>query len=630
MEDCGSQKERSMRRLLRLRMGAITGGVLALALAAMGQSRPQSFDVILKNGTVYDGSGRPGLRADVGLRGDQIAAIGNLQRDTATTVVDASGLAVSPGFINMLSWSVESMIVDGRSQSEIRQGVTTQIFGEGSSMGPLTDEMKRRLVADQGDLKYPIEWTTLAEYLAYLEKRGVSQNVASYIGATTIREHVIGLEDRKATPEQMARMRALVRQEMEAGALGIGSSLIYAPAFYAPTEELIELCREAARYKGKYISHMRSEGNRLIEAVEELIRISREAGIPAEIYHLKAAGKANWDRMDRVIAMVNRARRQGLKITANMYTYPAGSTGLDAAMPPWVLDGGYEELFKRLQNQETRQKIHEAIMTPTTDWENLYLAAGSPDRVLLVDFKSDKLKPLAGKTLAEVARMRGKDPATTIMDLVLEDRSRVGTVYFMMSEENIKKQIRLPWVSFGSDASSMAPEGPFIKSSTHPRAYGNFARLLGKYVRDERVISLAEAIRRLCGLPATNLGLDRRGFLRTGYFADVTVFDPRTVADRATFEKPHQYSVGVKHVFVNGTQVLKDGEHTGAKPGRALWGPGRAGIRGQGSGGRGQGAGGRGQGSEVRDQRSGGSQLNHGVKGQKLAIGDQRERWVSR
>jgi len=442
-------------------------------------------------------------------------------------------------------------------------------------MGPLNDEMKKRRLEAQGDLKYPIQWTTLSEYLTYLEKHGISQNVASYIGATTIREYVVGLEDKKATPEQLVRMRALVRQEMEAGALGIGSSLIYAPAFYASTEELIEMCKEAARYKGKYISHMRSEGNRLIEAVEELIRISREARLPAEIYHLKAAGKANWDKMDKVIAMVNDARRRGMKITADMYTYPAGSTGLDAAMPPWALDGGYDALFKRLQDPATRKKLHDAILTPTSEWENLYLAAGSPDRVLLVEFKSEKLKPLTGKTLAEVARMRGKDPAETILDLVLEDRSRVGTVYFMMSEENITKQIRQPGVSFGSDASSMAPEEPFIKSSTHPRAYGNFVRLLGKYVRDERVITLQEAIRRLSGLPATNLGLDRRGFLRKGYYADIVVFDPKTVADRATFDRPHQYAVGVRHVFVNGIQVLKDSEHTSAKPGRALWGPGK-------------------------------------------------------
>jgi N-acyl-D-amino-acid deacylase len=429
--------------------------------------------------------------------------------------------------------------------------------------------------ADQGDLKFDIEWTTLSEYLKFLEKRGVSQNIASYVGATTIRMNVIGLEDKKPTPEQLEQMRQLVRREMEAGALGIGSSLIYAPAFYATTEELIELCKVAAKYKGKYISHMRSEGNRLIEAVEELIRISREAQIPAEIYHLKAAGQTNWNKMDKVIQMVEAAQKQGLKITADMYTYTAGATGLDAAMPPWVLDGGYEALFKRLEDPATRKKIHAAIMTPTDEWENLFLSAGSPERVLLVEFKSEKLKPLTGKTLGEVAKMRGKDPAETIMDLVLEDRSRVGTVYFMMSEDNIKKQIRLPWVSFGSDAASMATEGAFLKSSAHPRAYGNFARLLGKYVREEKVISLEEAIRRLSGLPATNLGLEGRGYLKAGMFADVVVFDPATIADRATFEKPHQYAVGMKHVFVNGVHVLKDGNHTGAKPGRALWGPGK-------------------------------------------------------
>lgn len=550
--------------------------MLILSLAAIAQ-RPtaQSFDIIIRGGTVFDGTGRPGVRADVGIRGDRIESVGNLSRAKAATIIDARGLAVAPGFINMLSWSVDSLIVDGRSQGEIRQGVTTQIFGEGDSMGPLTDEMKKRRLEGQGDLKYPIEWTTLAEYLQHLEKRGVSQNVASFIGATTIREYVIGLEDKRATPEQLEQMRELVRREMEAGALGIGTSLIYAPAFYASTEELIEMCKVAARYKGKYISHMRSEGNRLIEAVEELIRISREANIPAEIYHLKAAGKQNWPKMDKVIAMVESARRRGLRITADMYTYPAGSTGLDAAMPPWAEDGGYEALFKRLQDPEMRKKIAHEIITPTDKWENLYLSAGSPERVLLVEFKSEKLKPLTGKTLGEVARMRGKSPEETIMDLVLEDRSRVGTVYFMMDEENIKKQIRLPWLSFGSDASSMAPEAPFIKSNTHPRAYGNFARLLGKYVREEKVITLREAIRKMTSLPATNLGLDHRGFLRKGYFADVVVFDPDEIADRATFERPHQYAVGMKHVIVNGIQVLKDGEHTGAKPGRALWGPGK-------------------------------------------------------
>lgn len=442
-------------------------------------------------------------------------------------------------------------------------------------MGPLTDEMKRRRIESQGNFKYDITWTTLSEYLNELERRGVAQNVASFVGATTVREHVVGLDDRKPTADELDRMRGLVRREMEAGALGVGSSLIYAPAFYASTEELIELCKVAAGFRGKYISHMRSEGNRLLEAVEELIRIARDAKIPAEIYHLKAAGERNWPKMDKAIALVERARRDGLKITADMYTYPAGATGLDAAMPPWALDGGYEALYKRLRDPETRKRLADAIRTPTDDWENLYLAAGSPERVILVEFRNEALRHLTGRTLADAARLRNEDPVDTIMNLVLEDQSRVGTVYFMMSEENIRKQIRLPWVSFGSDAASMAPEGVFLKSSTHPRAYGNFARLLGKYVRDEKVIPLEEAIRRLTSLPAANLELDRRGLLRSGDFADVVAFDPAAVADRATFDKPHQYAVGMKQVFVNGVQVLKDGEHTGAKPGRALKGPGR-------------------------------------------------------
>ena len=548
---------------------------IAAVVALLPSHHAQQFDAIIRGGTVYDGTGTAGRRVDVAIRGDRIAGVGDFRGNSAGTIVDATGLAVSPGFINMLSWSTESLLVDGRSQGEIRQGVTTQIFGEGSSMGPLNDAMKKRAIEQMGDIKYEITWTSLAEYLSELERRGVSQNVASFIGATTIREHVIGLEDRKPTAEQMEQMRALVRKEMEAGALGIGSSLIYAPAFYASTEELIELCKVAAQYGGKYISHMRSEGNRLIEAIEELIRIAREAKIPAEIYHLKAAGQANWPKMDQVIAMVEKARKEGLKITADMYTYTAGATGLDAAMPPWVLDGGYDEAYKRLKDPAMRQKIAHAIRTPTTDWENLYLAAGSPDRVLLVEFKSEALKPLTGKTLADVAKQRGEDPVDTIMNLVLEDRSRVGTVYFMMSEENIRKQIKLPWLSFGSDAASMAPEPPFTKSAAHPRAYGNFARLLGKYVREEKVIPLEEAIRKLSGLPATNLELDRRGFIREGMFADVAVFDPAAIADRATFEKPHQYAVGMRHVFVNGVHVLKDGEHTGAKPGRRLFGPGK-------------------------------------------------------
>jgi len=533
------------------------------------------FDVIIRGGTVYDGTGSAPYRADVGIKGDVVTRIGDLSRAKAATVVDATGMAVSPGFINMLSWSVDTLIVDGRSMGELKQGVTTQIFGEGDSMGPLNERTKKQAQDDQGDLKYDIKWATLSEYLQFLEKKGVSQNVASFIGATTIRRYVIGDEDKQPTPAQMQQMRDLVRTEMEHGALGIGTSLIYPPAFYAKTDELIEMCKVAAEYKGKYISHMRSEGNQLIQAVEELLRISREARIPAEIYHLKAAGKDNWSKMDQVLAMVEKARKSGLKITADMYTYPAGSTGLDASLPPWAEDGGYPALFKRIQDPETRKKILAEIRTPTDKWENLYLAAGSPDKVLLVGFKNDKLKPLTGKTLGEVARMRGTDPENTILDLILEDQSRIGTVYFLMSEDNIKKQIKYPWVSFGSDAESQAPEGVFLKSSTHPRAYGNFARLLGKYVRDEKVITLQDAIRRLSGLPATNLGLDRRGFLKKGYFADVVIFDPKTIADKATFEQPQQYAVGIRDVFVNGVQELKNGDHTGKFSGRALWGPGK-------------------------------------------------------
>lgn len=565
----------NMHKLLALTL------ILALTVMAHGQRRSgsvsqQQFDVIIKGGTIYNGTGRAPVRADVGLKGDRIAAVANLSRATAPTIIDAKGLAVAPGFINMLSHSETSWFVDSRSLSELLQGVTTQIFGEGS-MGPLNDEMKRRRRESQGDLKYDIEWTTLAEYLNHLEKRGTSQNVASFIGAPTIREYLIGLENKAPTPAQLDQMRELVRREMEAGALGITTALIYPPAFFAKTEELIELCKVAAKYKGKYTTHMRSEGAQLIEAVQETIRISREAGLPAEIYHLKASGEANWSKMDQVIKMIEDARRQGVKITADMYTYTAGGTGLDATLPPWVFDGGRDAAYKRLQDPATRQKIAEAVRTPANDWENLYLLSGSPDRIVLASFRSDSLKPLIGKTLADVAKMRGKDPVETIMDLLLEDRSRIGTIYFLMSEDNIRKQIRQPWVSFGSDAASIATEGVFLKSAAHPRAYGNFARLLGKYVRDEKVISLTEAVRRLTSLPATNLGLKDRGLLKPGMFADVVIFDPETIADRATFEKPHQYSVGVRDVFVNGQHVLKNGQHTGAKPGRALWGPGRTG-----------------------------------------------------
>jgi len=552
--------------------------MLSSALATEPSTRsPKSagFDVIIKGGTVYDGTGAQPRHVDLAIRGDRIAGVGDFKTAKAKTIIDATDLAVAPGFINMLSWSNESLIQDGRSQSEIRQGVTTEIMGEGESMGPVNDRVREHMLREQSDIKYEIKWNTLAEYLHYLETRGVSCNVASFIGAATLREYVIGFEDKAPTRQQLDQMRELVRKEMEVGALGIGTALMYPPAFFAKTEELIELCKVAAKYQGKYISHIRSEGNRLLESLDELIRISREAGIPAELYHIKAAGQQNWSKTDQLLSHIEVAQKEGLKIRANMYTYTASGTGLDACLPPWTEDGGYPALFKRLRDPATREKIAAQVKTPTDEWENVYIAAGGPDRILLVGFKSEKLKPLTGKTLAAVAEMRGKDPISTIMDLISEDESRIGTIYFEMSEENIKKELAKPWISFGSDEASQAPEGVFLKSNPHPRAYGNFARVLGKYVRDEKVIPMTEAIRRLSGLPATNLGLDHRGFIKEGMFADVVLFDPATIADRATFEKPHQYAVGVKHVFVNGVQVLRDGEHTGAKPGRALWGPGK-------------------------------------------------------
>jgi N-acyl-D-amino-acid deacylase len=434
--------------------------------------------------------------------------------------------------------------------------------------------MKKEGVEQQADIKYPITWTTLGEYLDFLEKRGIAPNVASFIGATTVRIHEVGYDNRPPKPDELARMRKLVDQAMEEGALGVGSSLIYAPAFYAGTDELVALCEEASKYGGMYISHMRSEGNRLLEAVDELIDIARRAKLPAEIYHLKAAGKENWGKIDQVIRKVEEARASGLRITADMYTYTAGATGLDAAMPPWVQEGGLQAWKKRLQDPATRERVQKEMRTPSNEWENLLIAAGGPENVLLVAFKSDALKPLTGKTLAEVSKMRGKSPEETAMDLVLEDDSRVGTVYFLMSEENVKKEVGIPWVSFGSDAEAQSPEGVFLKSNPHPRAYGNFARVLGKYVRDEKVIPLEEAIRRLAALPADNLHIDHRGHLAEGYYADLVVFDPATIQDHATFDKPHQFSTGVRHVFVNGVQVLKDGEPTGATPGRVVRGPG--------------------------------------------------------
>ncbi len=534
---------------------------------------PQEYDVIIRNGTIYDGSGEPGYRGDVAIQGDRIVAVGDIGAARAKTEIGAEGLAVSPGFINMLSWSTESLIEDGRSQGEIRQGITLEVMGEGWSMGPLNDAMKQLAVEEQTDVKYDIEWTTLGQYLDYLVSRGVSPNVASFVGATSVRIHEIGEEYRPPTPEELERMRALVRRAMEEGAMGLASALIYAPGFYAKTDELIELAKVVSDYDGMYISHMRSEGNKLLEAVDEFLTIAREADVVAEIYHLKAAGKDNWDKMEQVIEKVESARAQGVQITANMYTYTAGATSLAASFPPWAHEGGFEELVERLRDPTTRARIEREMATPSDEWENLSLMSG-PDGILLIGVKTEGLKPLIGKTLAEMAANRGKSPQETAVDLVLEDDSPLGTVYFMMSEDNVKKQIALPWVSFGSDAGSMATEGVFLKSSTHPRAYGNFARLLGKYARDEEVIPLGEAVRRLSSLPAENMKIKNRGRLTPDYFADVVVFDPEEIQDHATFEKPHQYSTGMIHVWVNGIQVLKDGEHTGATPGRVVRGPG--------------------------------------------------------
>jgi len=546
------------------------------ASATLGGCAPlrADCDLLIRNGTIYNGSGGPPVTGDVAVRGDQIVAVGSVTGVTARRTVDAGGLAVAPGFVNMLSWATESLIHDGRSQSDIRQGVTLEVMGEGWSMGPLNPQMKEAIAKDQGDIKFPVEWTTLDEYLRFLVRRKISSNVASFVGPETLRIHELGYEDRAPTAAELARMQALARTAMREGALGIASSLIYAPGFYAKTDELIALCKVAAEYDGLYISHLRSEGNQFIEALDELLTIAREAKIRAEVYHLKAAGQANWPKLDTVILKIEAARASGLAITADMYTYTAGQTGLDAAMPPWVQEGGYSEWAKRLQDPAIRERVRREISTPTDKWENLYLAAGSADRVILVGFKNEKLKPLTGKTLAEVAKLRGKSPEETAMDLVVEDGSRVGTVYFLMSEDNVRKQIKLPWVSFCSDSPSLAPEGVFLKSSTHPRAYGSFARLLGRYVRDEKLIPLADAIRRLTSFPAENLRLKQRGWLRPGYFADIVAFDPARVQDHATFEKPHQYSTGMVHVWVNGEQVLLDGDHTGAKPGQVVRGPG--------------------------------------------------------
>jgi len=548
---------------------------LILILLIFSCSSHKDYDILIKNGTIADGSGSPTYIGSVGINADTIAAVGKLKA-TGRLEIDATDLVVAPGFINMLSWATESLIQNGRSESDIMQGVTLEVFGEGWSMGPLNKNLKKelQLPTAQGDIKYDIDWNTLDEYLQSLVRRGISPNIASFIGATTVRINHIGYENRAPTAEELTSMKQMVKEAMEDGALGVGSSLIYAPAFYSSTEELIELSKVASEYNGLYISHMRSEGNRLLQGIDELITIANEADIRAEIYHLKMSGKENWNKYDEVVKKIDSARTSGLSITTNMYTYIAGATGLDASMPPWVQEGGYEKWVERLQDSKIRRRVLKEMTNPTDEWENLMYSAGTPDNLLLVGFKNDSLRHYTGKTLTQVAKIHGKSPEETAMDLVIADGSRVGTVYFLMSEENIKKQVALPYMSFGSDASSLSPEGVFLNSSTHPRAYGNFSRLLGKYVRDEQIISIEEAVRKLTSLPASNLKIKKRGSLSKGYFADLAIFNPETIQDHATFAKPHQLSTGMIHVFVNGVQVLKNGKHTGAKPGRVVRGPG--------------------------------------------------------
>ena len=556
----------------RSRLAALLAFPALLCIVA-GCTASPVHDVVIRGGTIYDGSGDAPITGDLAIDGDSIVAVGTVP-GRGRVEVNATGMAVSPGFINMLSWATETLIEDGKSQGDIRQGVTLEVMGEGTSMGPLSDTLRTEMLADQGDIRFPITWRTLRGYQDSLVAKGISTNIASFVGATTVRINHVGWDDREPTPAELEAMQAEVRLAMEEGALGVGSSLIYAPAFYAKTPELVALMKAAAPYGGMYISHLRSEGVKLEEAVDELITIARESGARAEIYHLKAAGEANWPKMARVLARIDSVRAAGLEITADIYPYTAGATGLDAAMPPWVQAGGYAAWAKRLQDPAIRKKVAEEMRTPTDKWESLLLAAGSPERVVLAGFKADSLKQYTGKTLAEVAKLRGTSPEETAMDLVVRDGTRVGTIYFIINEDNIVAQLKKPWVSVGSDAGSMAPEGNFIKSNTHPRAYGTFARILGRYVREQQVLTLQEAVRRMTSLPAANLRITRRGALKPGYFADVVLFDPATVRDNATFEQPHQYATGVRDVFVNGVQVLKDGEHTGAKPGRVVLGPG--------------------------------------------------------
>jgi len=536
-------------------------------------NQKNKYDVIIRNGMIYDGTGGTPYKGDIAINADTIAVIGDPDA-SAKNEIDAKGLAVAPGFVNMLSWSNESLILDGRSESELRQGVTLEVMGEGESMGPLNAKMKDRMQKGQTDIKYSVDWNTLGGYLSLLEKKGISCNVASFVGATTIREYVVGEDNRIPTPGELDSMKLLVAQAMKDGAMGVGSSLIYPPAFFAQTNELIALCSEAGKYGGSYISHIRNEGNKLLEALHELITIAKEANVHAEIYHLKAAGKDNWWKMDSLIKIVDSSRRQGLDITADMYTYFASATGLTASFPPSLQDGGFGKLWQRLHDPKIREQTKQEMNSNAMDWENTYYGAGGAEHVLLLEFRQDSLRKYVGKTLAEVAKLRGSTPEETAMDLIIEDSTRVGVSYFSMTEDNIKKEVALPWITFCSDAASQAPEGVFLHSNPHPRAYGSFIRVLGKYSRDEKIIPLQEAIRKLAKLPCINLKIQKRGELKAGNYADVVVFDPATVTDHATFEKPHQYATGIIHVLVNGEQVINNGEHTGAKPGRFIKGPG--------------------------------------------------------
>ena len=543
---------------------------LALAAAAAPEAG-KVHDVVLHGGSIYDGSGGKPYLGDVAIDGDRIVYVGPQQDLAGRMAIDVHGEAVAPGFINMLAHPEESLLVDGRALSDLTQGVTLEVMGE-FSMGPLNQKMKELMVARQDDIKFPVTWTTLGEYLEGLERKGIAPNVASFVGAPTVRTYVLGEADVQPTPQQLEQMRGLVHQAMEEGALGLTTMLIYAPATYARTPELIALAQESARCGGIYTAHMRSEGDHIESALQETIEIARASGAPAEIYHLKISGKDNWGKIDKVIATVEQARASGVRITANMYTYTAGATGLDAAMPPWVQDGGLEAWIKRLQDPAVRVKVIAEMRNPHPGtWENLYGAAGA-DGILFLSFKNPKLKPLTGKTLAEVAKARGVSPEDAAIDLVIEDGTRVGVAYFLISEANVRRQMSLPWVSFGSDEQGDAPEGVFLLSAAHPRAYGNFARVFAKYVREDHALTTEEAVRRMTSLPADNLALKDRGRLRPGAFADLVVFDPNTIQDHATFEKSHQLSTGVSYVIVNGKLALKDGKATGAATGKVVRG----------------------------------------------------------